>query len=291
MRNKRVIGITGATGFVGKHLVKKLNDEGFTTRALVRDLDKENEAEETIQGDLETGNGLEEFTKDLEVIVNLVGRFQPPFKDQLSGNAVTLESLCTAVQKNEVKKIIHISATAVYGLPQEGQIFIEKNVPLPDTLYALSKKTSEDVANFYNRNFGLSFIILRPPNIYGPDSDHGVVCNFIKSVKETGGVIIHGDGTQKRDFLYIGDLVDAIIKCLDYKTGWDVFNITTADPKDLNELVSTLSKVMGKEIKITYQGEAQGAKVVSADNSKAQEKLGWEPKTSLEEGLAKTIAS
>lgn len=290
MRNKRVIGITGATGFVGKHLVKKLNDEGFTTRALVRDLGKENEAEETIQGDLETGNGLEEFTKGLEVIVNLVGRFQTPFKDQLSGNAVTLENLCATVQKNEAKKIIHISATAVYGLPQEGQIFTEKNVPLPDTLYALSKKTSEDVASFYNRNFGLPFIILRPPNIYGPGSDHGVVYNFIKSVKETGGVIIHGDGTQKRDFLYVGDLVDAIIKCLDYKTEWDVFNITTAAPKDLNELVSTLSKTMGKEIKTTYQGEAQGAKVVSADNSKAKEKLDWEPKTSLEEGLAKTIA-
>lgn len=272
--NQHIVGITGATGFVGKHLVKKLNEEGYTTRALVRDLGKETEAKEKIQGDLETGDGLEEFATGLDVIVNLVGRFQPPFKDQLLGNAATLENLCGAAVKGDVKRIIYISAAAIDHL---------------DTTYALSKKMAEEVAKYYRSNFGLSFVILRPPNVYGPGSDHGVVYNLIKSAKETGGVNIHGDGTQKRDFLYVGDLVDAIIKSMTYEPAWDVFNITTSDPKDLNELAAALGKTIGSEVKVTYQGEAQGAKVVSADNSKAKKELGWEPQTSLEEGLAKTL--
>ena len=284
-----VIGITGATGFVGKHLIRRLNEENFTTRALIRDLEKETDAREKVQGDLETGEGLDQFVTELDALVNLVGRFQPPFKDQLLGNAATLENLCSAAVKGGTKKIIHISAAAVYGIPAEGQMFSEDNIPQPDTPYALSKKAAEDVADFYKRNFGLSFVILRPPNVYGPGSDHGVVYNFIKSAKETGGVNIHGDGTQERDFLYVGDLVDAIMKSITYETVWDVLNITTSDPKDLNELTAILSKVMGRKIEINYQGDAQGAKTVTASYKKAKSLLEWEPATSLEEGLGKTI--
>ena len=269
-----IIGVTGATGFMGRHLVERLNQEGHTTRALMRDPEKETDAKEKVKGDLETAEGLEEFLTGVDVVVNLVGRFPPPFKDQLIGNAGNLENLCQAAVKSGTKKIVHISAAAVEQL---------------DTTYSLSKKMAEEVADFYHKNFGLSFVILRPPNVYGPGSDHGVVYNFIKSAKETGGVNIHGDGTQKRDFLFVGDLVDAIVKSINHETAWDIFNVTTSDPKDLNELVSTLSKVMGKDIKANYQGEAQDAKVVSADNSKAMKELGWEPQTSLEEGLAKTL--
>lgn len=290
MKNNQLnAGVTGATGFVGEHLIRRLNSEGYVTRALMRDLDRDTEAQEKVKGDLETGEGLEEFLTAVDIAVNLVGRFQPPFKDQLTGNAATLESLCAAAAKSGTKKIIHISAAAVYGIPKDGQLFTEEDVPQPDTPYALAKKAAEDVADFYHRNFGLSFVILRPPNVYGPGSDHGVVYNFKKSARETGGVNIHGDGTQKRDFLYVDDLVDAIMKSITHETPWEVFNITTSDPKDLNELAATLGKVMGSEVKVNYQGEAQGAKVVSADNSKAKKELSWEPQTSLEEGLAKTL--
>lgn len=290
-KNQYIVGVTGATGFVGKYLVKKLNEDGFATRALIRDLGKETAAREKVEGDLETGNGLEEFVAGIDVLVNLVGRFQPPFKDQLIGNAVTLENLCAAAVKSGVRKIIHISAAAVYGLPKDNTPFTEKDIPIPDTLYALAKKVGEDVADFYHRNFGLSFVILRPPNVYGPGSDHGVVYNFVKSAEETGRVTIHGDGTQKRDFLFVGDLVDAVVKSLDYESGYEIFNISTDEPKDLNELTATLGEIMGTEIKINHHGEAQGAKVVTASFSKARKDLSWEPKTSLKEGLVKTIAS
>lgn len=284
-----LVSITGATGFVGRHLVDRLIKNGFATRALIRDLGKETAAKEKVEGDLETGSGLEEFVAGIDVVVNLAGRFQPPFKDQLIGNAVTLENLCAAAVKSRVRKIIHISAAAVYGLPKDNTPFTEKDIPMPDTLYALAKKAGENVADFYHRNFGLSFVILRPPNVYGPGSDHGVVYNFIKSAKETGRVTIHGDGTQKRDFLFVGDLVDAVVKSLDYESGYEIFNISTDEPKDLNELTATLGEVIGTEIKIKHHGEAQGAKVVTASFDKAKKLLFWEPKTSLKGGLKQTL--
>lgn len=284
-----IIGITGATGFVGKHLLAKLNIEKYVTRALVRDISKETSAAQKVQGDLETGAGLGEFVSGVDVVINLVGRFQPPFRNQVVGNAINLENLCSAAVKAGVKKIIHISAAAVYGIPQNGQKFTEYDCPMPDTTYALSKYMAENVADYYHRNFGMSFVILRPPNIYGPESDHGVVYNFITSVRKTGGVVIHGDGTQKRDFLYVGDFVDAIVKSVNYETEYEIFNITTAEPREVNELATTLNSVMDAQFRIIHHGKEQGARIISADNTKAKKELHWLPETTLENGLVKTI--
>lgn len=285
---KEIIAVTGGTGFVGRHLINRLQETETKVRILTRHNSDDIGVDESVVGNLETGENLDKFLEGTDTVINLVGRFQPPFRDQVTGNVLILENLCSSAVKAGVKKLIHISALAVYGLPQDEHLFMEKDIPKPDTSYALSKRLGEEVIEFYQRNFGFPSIILRPPNVYGPGSDHGVVYSFIKSAKETGGVTIHGDGTQQRDFLYVGDLVDAIVKCLGYGSS-DIFNISTSDPKDLNELVKVLSKVMETDLKIIYEGEAQGAKVVSAYNSKAKDILNWKPRTSIEEGLALTL--
>ena len=289
MENEKVIGVTGATGFVGRHLVERLKTENYLVRTLIRDVSKEIKDTESVVGDLETGENLEKFLEGVDTVVNLVGRFQPPFKDQVTGNAITLDNLSSVAVKAGIKKIIHVSALAVYGVPEDGHLFTEEDTSKPDTTYALSKKLAEEVAEFYHHNFGLSLIILRPPNVYGMGSDHGAVYNLIKSAKESGGVTIHGDGTQQRDFLYVGDLVESIIRSIGYQGADEVFNITTADPKSLNELADMIGKVMKIDLKVTHEGEAQGAKVVAGDNSKAKKLLNWIPKTSLTEGLTLTL--
>src|SRR3989344_3369010 len=289
MENEKVIGVTGAAGFGGRHLVERLKAENYFVRTLIRDVSKEIKDTESIVGDLETGENLDQFLDGIGTVVNLVGRFQSPFKDQLIGNAATLDNLCSVAVKNGVKKIIHVSALAVDGLPEEGHLFTEADTPKPDTSYALVKRLAEEVAQYYHNNFDLSIVILRPPNVYGPGSDHGAVYNLIKSAKESGGVTIHGDGTQQRDFLYVGDLVEAIVKSIGYQSSFDVFNITTADPKSLSELAGAIGKVMKIDLKVTHEGEAQGAKVVAGDNSKAKKVLNWVPKTSLIEGLSLTL--
>ena len=286
---KEIVAVTGGTGFIGGHLISRLQEGNIDVRTLIRHNEVPVTYGQNITGDLETGEGLEELLDGVDMVINLVGKMQPPFKDLVSLNAIVLDNLCQIAIKKGVKKLIHISTAGVYGIPRNNRPFIEKDIPMPDTLYGLSKLLGEQIISFYQRSFKLPIIILRPSNIYGPGSDHGVVYNLIKSQKEIGKVIIHGNGTQKRDFLYVEDMVDAIIKCLDYDSSWGIFNISTNEPKDLNELVATLGKVLEVDIKVEYQGEGQGPKLVSASFAKAKRLLKWEPKTSLEVGLKKTL--
>ena len=287
---KEIIAITGATGFVGRHLVPRLQQDSYEVRTLVRTNKDQIKGCQNIVGDLETGQGLEEFMDGAAIIINLVGKMLSPFKDLVSLNATVLDSLCQQATKVGIKKLIHISAAAVYGEPKDERSFTEGDQPLPDTPYSLSKLMGEEVLSFYQRNFDMSIIVLRPPNVYGPGSDHGVVYSLIKSAKETGEITLHGDGTQQRDFLYVADLVDAVIKCLAYKSS-DVFNISTSNPQDLNKLAETLKKIMQNQLKVVYQREAQGAKYISASFKKAQRLLNWEPTTNFEQGLKYTLDS
>src|SRR3989344_2624918 len=99
MENEKVIGVTGATGFVGRHLVERLKTENYLVRTLIRDVSKEIKDTESVVGDLETGENLEKFLEGVDTVVNLVGRFQPPFKDQVTGNAITLDNLSSVAVK------------------------------------------------------------------------------------------------------------------------------------------------------------------------------------------------
>lgn len=287
---KKIIAVTGATGFVGRNLIPQLEKENFEVRLLVRNSKSANLSENCIIGDLETGEGLEQLLTSADIVVNLAGRIEQPFNDLVRMNAAAVYNLCDMSVRAGVKKLIHISTAAVYGLPTNEKPFTEEDKLEPNTPYGLSKLLGEEILSYYQRNVQLPVIILRPPNIYGPGSDHGVVYNLIKSEKETGGLTIHGQGTQQRDFLYVDDLITAIIKCFDYDNS-NIFNVTTSDPKDLNEFARILGKVTQKDLSITYQGEVQGVKFLSASNEKAKRLLDWEPKITLEEGLKQTLKS
>lgn len=285
---KKVIAITGATGFVGRNLIQQLRNGNYEVRILIRRNKEEDSQEDQVVGDLETGEGIEELLKGADIVINLAGGIEPSFNDLVSLNATAVYNLCNVAVKSGVKKLIHISTVAVYGLPDREKPFTEGDRLEPNTLYGLSKLLGEEILLFFQRNFNLPIIILRPPNVYGPKNDHGVVYELIKSERDEGGLTIHGQGLQKRDFLYVGDLVEAIVKCFDYNRA-DIFNITTSNPKDLNEFTRILGKIMQKDLHVIYKGEVQGAKFLSASYEKAKRLLGWEPKIMLEEGIRETL--
>lgn len=287
----KTIAITGASGFVGRHLLSFLQEKGGKATALLRGENTAVSADRVVYGDLITGKGLDQFLQGADTVINLVGRFEPPFEDQLKGNVLTLSNLCEVAVKQGVKKVIHVSSAAVYGVPSNNRAFRENDPPQPDTTYGLSKKLAEEVAAYYYHKHDLKFVILRPPNVYGPGNDHGVVFNFAKAIKEKGGVIVHGKGEQKRDFLFVGDLVEAIGKSVNLEADFEIFNITSGQAISLMELVRVFEEALGKRVKVSFKGEAQGAKVIWADNSKAQKMLDWSPKVSLEEGIRLTFST
>lgn len=251
-----MIGIFGGSGFIGKSLTPVFKKKKIKFKIIKH-------GEVDLDG--------------IDTIVNLVGRFEPPFEEQLKTNVLFLNNLCENAVAAGVKKIIHISASAIYN--SEG----ETN---PDNTYGLTKLLGDDVLKYYSNKNNISVIILRPPNVYGPGSDHGVVYQFYKSIKETGGVTIYGDGKQERDFLYISDLLDVIIKSLNHKTEFEIFNVGSGKVYTLLDLVKCFEGSLDRTIKINFKdAQVQSNKIVFSDISRTKKILRWSPKTDLIQGI------
>lgn len=284
------IAVTGATGFIGGHLVSKLKEDGFRVNILVRN--KSGISKKGVfYGDLVKNRGLESFLKGARVIVNLVGGYHPPFSNQLETNPLALNNLCEAAVKAGVKKIIHISSSAVYGSRSKNGLFTEKDKANPDTLYGLSKYFSEEVASYYHKNYGLNFIILRPSNVYGPGNEDGVIYRFAKSIKEKGFIEIFGDGKNMRDYFFVDDMVDVIVKAIAFNCQFEVFNVGLGKAYSLLDVVSLFEKVLGQRVKIRYKKElAKTSYLIASNVNKAKKLLKWQPKYSLEKGLRITLS-
>ncbi len=271
----KTVAIAGASGFVGQNLIKYL--------------EKREEHQLKLISHQQLEEDLADYLRDVTVIINLIGHFSLPSVDQMAGNVLPLARLAEVAVKNNIIKIIHISATAAYGLPDKGYQFKETDPLHPDTSYGLAKKMTEEVAEYYHQQHGLHFTILRPPNIYGPGTTKGVIYSLIKSVQEKGEVTLHGKGDQERDFLYVDDLCSAIEKCLDRDDDFEIFNITNGQVYTLLQVVEKLEKIMEKTIEKKFEGEAQGGSIICGDNQKAQTLLNWSPEVDLEQGLRRTI--
>lgn len=257
------IAIVGASGFIGKHLSRalKIEHELLLLDSDNFDLTKLDANNKTLRG------------KD--VVINLVGQFQPPFDRQLSLNVLAPQKLAENCAFQKVGKLIHISASAVSSY---------------DTTYALSKKLGEEVLAFYQKKYGLPIIIFRPPNVYGPGSNHGVVYNFYKSIKDKGKVTIFGDGKQTRDFLYVSDLVEVIKKAFAYKKNFEIFEVGGGREYSLLDLVSSFENALGKKIPIDFKdADPLVSTKVTARSNLAQKHLGWSAKVDLNEGIKEIV--
>jgi UDP-glucose 4-epimerase len=194
--------------------------------------------------------------------------------------------------KHGVKKIIFSSSGGVmYGECESPAR--EADIKPPISPYGISKFASELYLNYWKELYGLKYTALRYANVYGPKQaggEAGVISIFIKSFLEGKQATIFGDGKQKRDYVYVGDVIDANIKALD-KGDNDSFNIGTGKATGVNELYDMIKRSFGSATVPKYAlartGELQKSVL---DNKKASDVLGWFPKTDLEEGIKETIS-
>lgn len=205
----------------------------------------------------------------------------------LSG--IKILNLC---KKHNVKKIIYASTGgAMYGEP-EYMPCDEKHRIRPMAPYGISKHCLEHYIEYFYDLFKFDYTILRYANVYGPRQDPygeaGVVSIFIGVLLDGKSPFIFGDGKQTRDYVYVGDVVNANIKALT-TAGQKVINIGTGVETSVNELYKRLIKVMNLEIKPIYK-EARAGEVyrIYLDNKYAKEVLDWDPKVTIDEGLKKT---
>ena len=204
----------------------------------------------------------------------------------------TLNVLQNSV-KNGVKKVVFASTGgAIYG-EQDYFPADEEHPNRPVSPYGITKLTVEKYLYFYKLTYGLQHVILRYANVYGPrqnpHGEAGVVAIFIEKMLIGEQPIINGDGKQTRDFVFVEDVVRANLLAIDYPES-DVFNVGTAIETDVNTIFRELNKIVGKNIPETHGPAKEGEQQRSVINySKAKERLGWEPKVSLQEGLRKTV--
>lgn len=274
------VAIAGASGFVGAYVGEVIRRSGISVKELdgrlIRNVSAVSELRDSLRG--------------VNVLVNLIGRFELPFADQVEANVSAAFTLYSAAVDAQIGKVIHISAAAAYG-SSTGHQYLETDILAPDTPYGLSKKMGEQVLLYFSDRHALSYVMLRPTNIYGKGGV-GVIQQFVNSYKTVGSITISGNGEQTRDFVHVLDVAEAIRLSLSDSIQNEVFNVSSGNPVTLNDMARTLEEVVGSKVPVVTVPEPAGhVRNLLADNTKARKMLGWNPSHTLEEALRDLISS
>lgn len=296
--------VTGGAGFIGSHLAEELSKKHDVTILDDFSAGKESNIKDfkhkLIKGDITDEATLAKAMKGQEYVFHLAAIVSVPYsvehpKKTHEVNATGTLKVLHAAKEAGVKRVIYASSAAVYG--DEPSLPKTEESPLkPQTPYALQKLTSEYYCLMYQSLYNMETVILRNFNVYGPRQDpsspySGVITKFLSIVKEGKQPTIYGDGMQTRDFVFVGDVVQAYMKAMTAKNAaGNIFNIASGIQVSLKELLVHLSELTGKKITPKYEAKRQGdIQHSAADISKAKKLLGYKPELLFHEGLQQTI--
>ena len=294
--------VTGGAGFIGSHVVDRYIAGGHTVS--VMDNLSSGKKERVHQ----KATFYEADIRDTDVLRRIFEKEQPEILNHHAAqidvrksitdpafdadvNLIGLLRLLEAGRSRLSRVVFASSGGAIYP---DAEIIPtpETAPPCPQSPYGVSKYASEVYLGMIERLYGLPFVALRYGNVYGPRQDPygeaGVVAIFIGKLNAGETATIFGDGEQVRDYVFIGDVVEANVLSLHGPSG--VFNIGTGKATSVNDLFQQINSVMGKNMKAVYAparvGEAKKS-VLAWEKAKAE--LGWSPKTSFPEGIRKTV--
>jgi UDP-glucose 4-epimerase len=203
-------------------------------------------------------------------------------------------NLLECAQKFGVKRMIYISTGgAVYGEPV--YLPCDEDHPInPICPYGASKHTVEHYLFMYHENYGLEYVVLRYPNVYGPRQDPhgeaGVVAIFSGQMLHGAPVVINGDGEQQRDFVYVGDCAQANLLAMTTPNANTIYNLGYGHGTSINEIYEYLKTITDYSVQVSYGPAKLGeTRYIYLNASKAQKLLGWKPRVDLEAGLRRTV--
>jgi len=297
--------ITGGAGFLGTALANRLSADGHEVQVL-DDLsagDPSGLHEDVLftRGDVRDVPKLWSLLQEVDCVFHLAAKVSVPAsklypRDYNDVNVGGTVCLLEAIRDVGVPKIVLASSGAAYG-EQPVQPISERAHPNPGSPYAVSKLAAEHYCLTISQIAGFEPVVLRIFNTYGPHqplpaSNAPVVPLFLKQALSGGSLVIFGDGNQTRDFVYIDDVVEALVAA-GTRQGLPgtVINIGSGQEHSINELVQLVEKVTGKHITpLRNQSQSGGVSRAVADITLARDLLGYEPRVQLEEGLHRILA-
>jgi nucleoside-diphosphate-sugar epimerase len=300
--------VTGGAGFIGSHIAQALAASGARVR-VIDDLStghRENLEEiggeiDFHQASLADEEALRRALEDVELVFHEAAIPSVPrsVKNPVETHVACVDatfSLLNAARSTNVRRIVYAASSSAYGdqpkLPKE-----EEMRPDPLSPYAVAKLVGEYYCQVFTRAYNLETVCLRYFNVFGPRQDpsseySGVISRFIGALLSGGQPVIYGDGEQSRDFTYIADVVAANMRAAESSTAVGrVINFARGERTTLNQLLDTLKRITGRnDVQADYREPRTGdVRHSLADITRARELLGYEPQTSLEEGLRHTI--
>jgi nucleoside-diphosphate-sugar epimerase len=298
--------VTGGAGFIGSHLSEELVRRGHTVRVIDSLITgKRNNLShlpsvEFCEGDVADLDACRAAVKDIDYVLHQAAIPSVPrsVKDPLTSNRANIDgslNILVAARDAGVKRLVYAGSSSAYGntatLPKREDMPTDPLSP-----YALQKLVAEQYCAMFTRLYGFEAVTIRYFNVFGPRQDpgspySGVISLFATAVLEGREPTIYGDGEQTRDFTYVANVVDGVLRaCEAPKAPGQVINVATGGRISLNELWATMNRLAGTSLSARHvDARAGDVRDSQADISKAKSLLGYEPTVFLEEGLRRTI--
>ena len=305
--------VTGAAGFIGSHVVEKLlargddvigvdNFDPFYPREIkTRNLEPllSNERFRFHELDLRQSPGVCALI-ELErpsAIVHLAAKagVRPSIENPaayIETNINGLQGLLSAVGRSPVTHFVFASSSSVYGDRSDPPFRETDRTDEPASPYAATKKAGEALCYTFHSLAGTPVTCLRFFTVYGPRQRPDLAIHkFVRMIDAGKPIPFFGDGSTSRDYTFIDDTVDGILRALDRPAGYEIYNLGRSDPVTLRDMVSEIESALGKRATIDRKPEQPGdVGITCANVDKAAEKLGYAPKVEFEEGIRRFVA-
>jgi nucleoside-diphosphate-sugar epimerase len=298
--------VTGGAGFIGSHLAEELVRRGHTVRVVdnlssgrLQNLEHISPVE-FLEGDLADLSVARRAADGMEFVLHQAAIPSVPrsVTDPIASNRANVDAalnMLVASRDAGVKRLVFAGSSSVYGntpvMPKREDMF-----PSPLSPYALQKLVAEQYGQMFTRLYGFETVTIRYFNVFGPRQDpsspySGVISLFISALLEGRRPTIYGDGLQTRDFTYVANVVDGVLRaCEAPATAGEVINVATGSSVSLRDLLSAMNGILGTKLEAAYGAAREGdVRDSLADIGKARELLGYMPFVSLCDGLRPTI--
>jgi nucleoside-diphosphate-sugar epimerase len=299
--------VTGAAGFIGSHLTERLLAEGHEVLGIDSFTDHYRRARK--EQNLAAARGHRNFSfeeldlvdadltavlEGADVVYHLAGQpgvrpsWGHEFDRYVRDNVVATQRVLEQLKGSRIKRLVFAGSSSVYG-DAESFPTRESAVPHPVSPYGVTKLAAEHLAHLYTRNFDIPAVSVRYFTVYGPRQRPDMAFSrFMQALSDGEEIEVFGDGEQTREFTYVSDAVEGTIKAATADVVGQVFNLGGGSRVTVNQVLATLEEISGMKVRRRELPAAPGdPRHTGASINLARERLGWEPRVSLREGLTK----